>query len=358
EPDLVFEVEVPVAGRYTMRTYAVTDEEGAALMKKATTKFESMFMRIQIDDQRPTKRVVYVPWDRPLQHTGKFELAGGKQKLKIWLPRGVRLGYAELATYTPPAVPEAARGYRPSATPPAGHPRLWVNAASLPAVRARLESDENKAAWDKVKKEAQKPFPFTVNPEEELSYNPDLERAAESKAFYYLMTGDKKTGREAVKLMTAYLPQVEFGNILDITREIGRAIYAGSEVYDWCYDLLSADERQLLYRHLMRLADDMEIGWPPFLQSVVNGHGNEAQVCRDLLSMSIAIYDEDPVPYQYCSYAILEALVPLRQFEYQSPRHNQGVNYGSFRFQWDMHAAWLFYRMTGQPVFDDNIKDV
>ncbi len=357
EPDLVFEVEVPTAGRYSMRTYAVTDEEGAALMKKAKTKFESMFMRIQIGDQRPTKRVVYVPWDRPLQHTGKFELTGGKQKLKIWLPRGVRLGYAELSTYTPPAVPEAARDYRPPVTPPA-HPRLWVNAASLPAVRARLEADENKAAWAMVKAEAQKPFAFAVNPAEEVSYNPGLERAVEYKAFYYLMTGEKKTGREAVKLVTDYLPHVEFGNILDITREIGRAIYAGSLVYDWCYDLLSAGERELLYRHLMRLADDMEIGWPPFLQSVVNGHGNEAQVCRDLLSMSIAIYDEDPLPYQYCSYAILETLVPLRKFEYQSPRHNQGVHYGPYRFQWDMHAAWLFYRMTGQPVFDDNIKDV
>ena len=151
---------------------------------------------------------------------------------------------------------------------------------------------------------------------------------------------------------------MEFGNILDITREMGRAIYAASEVYDWCYDLLTPSEKEIIYKNLMRLADDMEAGWPPFKQSVVNGHGNEAQICRDLLSMSIAIYDENPVPYQYTSYIILENLVPLRNFEYQSPRHNQGVNYGSYRFGWDMHSAWLFYRMTGKPVFDDNIKDV
>src|SRR5690606_36200912 len=164
--------------------------------------------------------------------------------------------------------------------------------------------------------------------------------------------------REAVKLMSSYLSHVEFGNMLDITREIGRAIHIGSEVYDWCYDLLTLADRQQLYRHLMRLADDMEIGWPPFLQRIVTGHGAEAQVNRDLLYMGIAVYDEDPLPYQYCSYWILEHLVPMRNFEYQSPRHNQGVNYGSVRFRWDMHAAWLFYRMTGKPVFDDNIKDV
>jgi len=44
--------------------------------------------------------------------------------------------------------------------------------------------------------------------------------------------------------------------------------------------------------------------------------------------MSIAVYDEDPVPYRYTSYLVLEQLVPMRKFEYQSPRHNQGVDYG------------------------------
>ena len=63
--------------------------------------------------------------------------------------------------------------------------------------------------------------------------------------------------------MLAYLPRVEFGNILDITREVGAAIYAGACVYDWCYGLLAADERETLRRHLMRLADDMECGGRP-----------------------------------------------------------------------------------------------
>ncbi len=192
----------------------------------------------------------------------------------------------------------------------------------------------------------------------ETAHDADLETAAENKAFYYLMTGDKIVGRESIELMSEYLANVEFGNILDITREIGRAIYTASEVYDWCYDLLTAEEKKVFCDNLMRLADDMEIGWPPFLQKIVNGHGNEAQVCRDLLSMSIAIFDENPLPYQYTAYAVLEELVPMRKFEYQSPRHNQGVNYGAFRFNWDMHAAWLFYGMTGKPVFDDNIKNV
>jgi heparin/heparan-sulfate lyase len=172
------------------------------------------------------------------------------------------------------------------------------------------------------------------------------------------MQSDAKIGREAADLMLAYLPRVEFGNLLDITREIGAAIYAGACVYDWCHGIITAAERETLRRHLMRLAGAMECGWPPFRQNIVNGHGNEAQINRDLLALAIAVYDKDPLPYQYCAYAVLEQLVPMRRFEYQSPRHNQGVSYGAYRFGWEMHAAWLFRRMGGREVFDPNIKRV
>ncbi|MBO5688486.1 MAG: hypothetical protein J6S73_01055, partial [Lentisphaeria bacterium] len=174
----------------------------------------------------------------------------------------------------------------------------------------------------------------------------------------YLMTGDQAVGKEAVRLARQYLELVEFGNLLDITREMGRAIYSAACVYDWCYDLLEDADRQSLLKNFMRLARDMECAWPPFKQSIVNGHGNELQINRDLLSMAIAIYDEDPVPYKYCSYLILEQLVPMRKYEYRSPRHNQGVGYGSFRFPCDLRSATLFRQMLGFPVFDENIKNV
>jgi heparin/heparan-sulfate lyase len=358
EPDLILTVNVPKAGRYVMRTDAVTDAEGAKRMKEAVTKFESLYLKIQIGDRRPTRRVVYVPWDIRLQVSGKFDFDGGEQELKLWLPRGVRLAWVELAPYVPPAIPAAARNYTPPVTPPADHPRILVNAESLPAIRAKLTQAENQPVWEKTKKTARTPFEFTFDPEAELSFNTPLEDAAEVKAFYFLMTGDEAVGREAVRLMLDYLPRVEFGNLLDITREIGRAIFVAAEVLDWCHPLIDASAKAVFRRQLMRLADDMECGWPPFEQDVVNGHGNEAQVCRDLLSMGIALYDEDPEPYRCCAYLLLEQLVPLRRFEYQSPRHNQGVNYAAYRFGWEMHAAWLFRRMTGREMFDANIKGV
>lgn len=361
QPDLVFKVRASRPGRYVIRTHAATDARGSEAMRKAKSKFDSLHLKIAVGDGRPTRRVVFVPWSRSescTQTTGKFEFNGLEQEIRIWLPEGVRLDYLEVGPYRPPEVPAAATDYRPTVVPPASRPRIWVNEQSLPKVRANLTKGENAPLWAKVRAVAAEPCAFEAEPDSEVAYNAELERAAVARAFVYLMNGEEMPGREAVALIRDYLAAVEFGNLLDITREIGRAIYSAALVYDWCYELMTPSDRNSIRTDLMRLADDMEIGWPPFKQMIVNGHGNEAQVNRDLLCMAIAIYDEDPVPYRYCAYRMLEELVPMRRFEYRSPRHNQGVSYGPYRFGWDMHAAWLFYRMTGERVFDDNIADV
>ena len=361
KPDLAFDVRVQLAGRYMIVTHAAADETGASLMRKAKSKYESLFAQLQIDAQRPTRRVLFVPWAKPdscYQTAGVFQLTNGTHTIKFWLPAGIRLDRLEIQSYRPPSVPKEAAAYHPTALPPLDHPRLWVNSNSLIQVRANLIKPENLPQWKRVQQQAAQRFIFKFNPDQEVAYDTPLEHAAQAKAFVYLMKGDVKSGREAVQLMLDYLPRVEFGNLLDITREVGAAIYSSSCVYDWCYALCMPAERDTLRRHMMRLANEMECGWPPFKQSIVNGHGNEAQINRDLLSMAIALYNEDPLPYQYCAYQVLEQLVPMRRFEYQSPRHNQGTSYAAYRFGWEMNAAWLFRRMGGHEVFDANIKTV
>ncbi|MCF6177666.1 MAG: discoidin domain-containing protein [Victivallaceae bacterium] len=361
KPDLIFTLQVPQADRYWIRSHAAVDAATGKLMKKAKGKYDSLRLMLAIDDGRPTKRVVFVPWrpaDSCKQTLGKFKFNGKKQQIKIWLPTGVRLDYLQISPYRAPKVPAAVKKYQPKLVPPASRPRIWVNKQSLPAVQANLEKGENRRIWKKIKKLADQSYKFKFNPNREVGSNRGLEQRAVAKAFVYLMKGDKDRGKEAVKLIKDYLSVVEFGNLLDITREVGRAIYSAALVYDWCYELMTPKERNSIRHNLMRLADDMEIGWPPFRQMIVNGHGNEAQVNRDLLSMAIAIYDEDPIPYKYCAYRILEELVPMRRFEHQSPRHNQGTSYGWSRFTWDMHAATIFSRMLGHPVFDKNINTV
>ncbi|MGX5689475.1 hypothetical protein [Arcticibacter tournemirensis] len=359
------DVEVPLNG-YKPGLYILEAEtmpvDPARLKKEDQSGKLTLRAKFKNGDLRPTYRIVYDIYKGGLQELGKFGIKSAKQNLKIWLPGNLVLQRLFIKPYVAPAAPVEAENYKPKVVPPAGHPRLWMNKESLPVIRERLKDSSHAEAWAEIKRRAHAEVNVSFDPQKEIFYDESLEKAIEAKAFYYLMTNDSAAGEAAVRLALGYMSVLEFGNVSygDITREVGRAIYTASLVYDWCYPLMDAGTRQQLRADLMRLARDTEIGWPPFYgqESIVNGHGNESQVCRDLLSMSIAIYDEDPEPYKYTSYSVLEQLVPMRKFEYQSPRHNQGVDYGAYRFAWEMHAAWLYYRMLGYPVFDDNIKNL
>lgn len=360
-PDLEWAVEVVKPGLYVIEAEtAPVDLEN--LKKEDQTGKLTLKAKLQNGEDRPTFRIVYDVYKGGLQELGKFEIKSKKQSLKVWLPNGLVLKRLFVKPYVAPKPPEEAENYTPKIVPPNEHPRLWVNKETLPVIRQRTLDTAHRNAWDAVKAKAESPFKFAFDKRKEMFHDEKLESIIEAKAFYFLITEDKKVGAEAVQLALDYMSVLEFGNVTygDITREVGRAMYTASLVYDWCYPIMNAENRKQLRSDLMRLATDMEMGWPPFhgIESVVNGHGNEAQICRDFLSMSIAIYDEDPQPYKYVSYWILDQLVPLRKFEYQSPRHNQGIDYGGYRFGWEMHAAWLYYRMLGYPVFDDNIKNL
>lgn len=359
--DVEILLQVPKKGRYVLETVAAP-RALEQLKKEDATGRLTRVAYFQLGKQRITKRIVYDNAKGGKQELGKFEFSEPNERLKIWLPNNLALQEIRIVPYVAPVAPEAAEVYKPKVVPSVDRPRLWVNKESLPVVRGRLLSVENKEAWEQVKAIALVPYSFAFNPEQEIFYDEKLEQVIEQKAFYYLMTQDERVGREAVDLMVKYMSVLEFGNVSygDITRELGRAIYTGALVYDWCYGLIDNATKTAMREDFTRLVHDMEIGWPPFygLESIINGHGNEAQICRDMLSWSLAVYDEDPEPYKYVSYTILEQLVPMRKFEYQSPRHNQGVDYGGYRFGWEMHAVWLYYRMLGYSVFDDNIKNM
>ena len=359
-PDLVFRFTLPAAGRYEITTHSTLDAIGRELKEKATKVSESLVIKFQYGDLPPKRREVAQIWRRWEEYTSRLGLfafpTAGPQELKVWLPKGIVLDWLSVTPRREPGVPRAAQNYQPTILPPK-HPRLFVNPQSLPELRGRVKRGENLAVWEKLAAEAVKPCAITLPPGRgEIGGNTALEECVSRKAFYYLITGEKAIGEEAVRLIRPYLERVDFGNMLDVTRKVGLAIHTAALVYDWCYELTTADDREVLRENMLRLAETMECGWPPFKQSILNGHGNEAQICRDLLSMSIAVYDENPVPYRYCAYAVLENLVPMRRFEYQSPRHCQGVSYGSYRIGWDLHAKLLMERMAGQPVFDPNIN--
>lgn len=358
DPELTFWVHAPAAGYYSWSCVTAVDEYGKTLMPKWTRLGTEFSAKILLDDEPPQLLTIFSPWRNEGKNTnslGIIRLTGKRQKLVMQLPRGVRLESVAFNRVKPLKVPEKMQQYQPVITPPPVHPRVWVTPESLRKVRANLKHPENAAIYRRLL-----PGPFKMPEVNAFGLLPDsgIENAITARALVHLLEPERGTGKEAVAMTMDYFRRVRFGNILDVSREIGRIIYTGALVYDWCYDLMSGSERRLMREKMMEWAMQMEAGWPPVKQKITVGHGNEWQLSRDLLAMAIAIYDEDPVPYRYLSYAVLEELVPLARYAYQSPRHNQGTNYGYLRYGCDLHAAALMERMSGRPVFDPNIYQV
>ncbi len=361
KPDLTFAFRAPRPERYLIYAVTAADEYGRSLMPKWKRQAQFYTVNMWFDTGRATRRSAFSPWlkvDANRTALGRFQLTGKPQQLHLQLPRGLQLQQLEFVPFPAPAVPAGAAAYLPQIKPDTPHPRVWVNREILPRLRANLNHPEHRELYAALKRRAAAPAAFAPQPGAMVLPDAGLETAAVEKAFVYLMEGDRATGKAAAELMSRYLDRVEFGNMLDVTREIGAAIYAGSLVYDWCYDLLTPEQRDRMRHRMLECARELEVDWPPFRQVIVNGHGNEWQMTRDLLAMAIAVYDEDPEPYRYLAWQVLEVLLPMRRFEYASPRHNQGTNYGYLRYGCDLHAAWLMERMAGRPVFDRNLFGV
>ncbi len=271
-------------------------------------------------------------------------------------------------------------GYgKPTLYPNAGeHPRVNVTAAMLPDIIAYMEENEAtytvKEFWKLVNTE----YTGILPPAQEYTsgrkgfHNMDEAGLAviEAKAFAYLLTGDEYYAYEAVYAMKNYLVTIDIQWIFsDQCREFGRIIYCTAEVYDWCYDILTDEDKA---QFIMACADigssrnqntdfgnQIELGFPPTLGGVVSGHSSEHQALRDYLSMAIAIFDEDPTWYEWVGGLIYNYYVPFRNYYYQSGTYPQGINcYAGHRHNADLWSAWLLLCATGEIPYSDDLARV
>jgi para-nitrobenzyl esterase len=210
---------------------------------------------------------------------------------------------------------------------PAGHPRVYVGAADLPALRAKVVTPEFKDAWEQVKS-AQR------DPRYGYFYS----------AFVHLVTGDRPVGRQAIEDALR-----ELKGSTD-ARTFGMPFHLASAVYDWCYDLLSDEEKREFIAEFERLAASHSPGYPANPQGPgLVGHEQEGWLLTGQLPAGVAIYDESHTMYDAAAALFENVYVPARAFHYQGHAHHQGDSYFS-RFMYDLAASWLFRRMGAGDV--------
>lgn len=212
-------------------------------------------------------------------------------------------------------------------TVPEGHPRVYVRPADLPAIRAKIALPEFQGAWNRVRNSRQDP-----------------KHGYFFSAFIYLVTGDRTAGRRAVEDGLAAVRQSADA------RTYGMPFHLAAVVYDWCYDLLSADEKRHFIAEFERIAGLHSPGYPasPRAHGLV-GHNMEGWVLTGQLPAGVAIYDESKTMYDAAVRLFYNSYVPARNFHYRGHAHHQGDSYFS-RFMYDQTASWLFRRMGAGDV--------
>ena len=226
---------------------------------------------------------------------------------------------------------------------PEGHPRVYVRPADVTALRKKVELPEFAAAWDSVKTRAA----MTGKKKKDVAF---------CKALVYLVTSDRATCRAAIEEALANLRKATplwNGKLVKDGRPMCNHMHMGACVYDWCYDLLTDEEKSsFIVEFKDFFAKDHDRGYPPKegkLNAIV-GHDSEGCIMTNLLPAGVAVYDEEPELYDLAARIFFTRYIEPRTFHYRSHMHHQGHHYHAERFAHDQLTSWLFLRMAAGEV--------
>ncbi len=263
----------------------------------------------------------------------------------------------------------------PAALP---HPRVMLTREMLPGIKAAFDSPECAAAVAAYRKllendsDGTLPAPYLHETGRKGEHNFDYELLAvlEARALEYLLTGEEYFGYSAILGIMNYLSTLDIQWIpCDACREYGSAMYYTALVYDWCYDLLTEDDKRRitagvehrLCRGTVGIPEKaaaggvkFEVGFPPTRQGAVTGHGSETQLLRDYVAFSIAIANEHPGWWSYIGARMENEFIPARTVFYAAGMYPQGMScYAPARFPSDLWSACLLSPIYGRNPYPE-----
>ena len=241
--------------------------------------------------------------------------------------------------------------------PPKEHPRVFVRAEEIPALKTKMQHPAGKKILKKLKKAS---VPRTAE-EEAAAKDRGFRYYAQMRgvtsqvqlqALEYLVNGDKAQARQAITSMLDTLKRTSFGTKNDLSRASGCMLMVGGMIYDWCYDQFTPQEREAYVNEFIRIAHTMECHYPPKRTEPIAGHSSEWMILRDMLSCGIAIYDEYPDMYNHVIKMLFEDYIPVRNFTYRGMNYHQGSGYVTVRFLNDLNSLWILDKMGAGAVYD------
>lgn len=261
------------------------------------------------------------------------------------------------------------------------HPRVLFTKQEIPGIKAALNSEECKTAadafWSMANAEVDGKLPPPCDKAVKRgnhNYDYSALTSVQSKALAYVITEDEKYGFEAIYALMNFIKTLEVNWMyIDLYREYGFVMYTAACVYDWCYPLLTEEDKRRIslgiehricrgYALQPELCSfkgvKMEMGFPPTKQGAVADHGCEQSLLRDYLSFSIAVYDELPDWYEFIGGRFYNQYIEPRNIFYESSYYPQGTSYNTARFHFDLYSACLIEAATGKNPYSKKLHSV
>jgi hypothetical protein len=234
-------------------------------------------------------------------------------------------------------------------TPPSGHPRVMLRQGDIPSLRNRYNSPAMADVKARMLEQARATDDGHLPDGRPENVWQDTRRLAfEARAFLYLVEGDEAAGRSAVRMAIDYLSSTATDfraeNDYFLSMAIHKAIFGAAMVYDWCYALLTPEQKSEFISQVKRVAERSECSWPPKDVGFVTGHYAEMKPVA-MLAAGIAFHDEETAIYDLMAKHVYDGFAPARNFFYPGHKHPQGTAYGPARFDNEVTTSFLVTRM-------------
>jgi len=250
---------------------------------------------------------------------------------------------------------------------PGTRPRLLLREEDLPEMRRRINDPLTSGFFDGIVYRANRTNNANLPPRVGTAWsnmNMALLRDIEATAFMFVvdMENNQQFGHDAIRMIREYESSFEWRPDWDVYwrgNHIGEIMYVAALVYDWCYPLLTDQDKNQFHNMFHRLADNHEFGYSGGVadsSSVVTGHMSEI-IIRDFLAAGIAMGENNWRMYYDAARRYVTRFAPaINLYAWMGP-HHQGTDYG-MRMRWNIMGDLMFYRMLPPnqriPSFSDS----
>ncbi len=237
------------------------------------------------------------------------------------------------------------------------HPRLFVRNNEIADIRRRFDHpdfNDIKRAYNEQKKFTSTGMVASDQPDEKIR------QKMEALALEYMLDTNSKasSGKEAIRLAINYLSSyatmrtAKAVSYADNTNTY-EAILGAALVYDWCYQLLTPQEKTALYESMKKVCLLGEYGLPGTGKTqYLAGHYGECAPTA-YMAVGIAAFDEDPSFFDFEYNEQVTQFAPSRNPMYKAGTHHQGAQYIHVRYTHELLQHFMLNKLGLSPYDKD-----